>query len=66
MSSHSYPPALKNTVDLQLQTAFSECNWATVIRLADKRAKSLKDPYYEVCLVPHRQPFVTQWVLTPC
>jgi len=42
------PPSLKNTVDMQLQSAFSDGNWSTVIRLADKRAKSLKDPYYEV------------------
>ncbi|KAK3940885.1 N-acetyltransferase B complex non catalytic subunit-domain-containing protein [Diplogelasinospora grovesii] len=40
-------PALKNSVDVQLQTAFSDGNWPSVIRLADKRAKSLKDPYYE-------------------
>ncbi|KAK3346105.1 N-acetyltransferase B complex non catalytic subunit-domain-containing protein [Lasiosphaeria hispida] len=41
-------PALKSSVDVQLQTAFSDGNWNSVIRLADKRAKSLKDPYYEV------------------
>lgn len=46
--SRYYTPALKKTVDLQLQNAFSEGHWAAVIRLADKRAKSLKDPYYEV------------------
>ncbi|KAK0712889.1 N-acetyltransferase B complex non catalytic subunit-domain-containing protein [Lasiosphaeria miniovina] len=40
-------PALKNSVDMQLQTAFSDGNWNTVARLADKRAKALKDPYYE-------------------
>ncbi|KAK4213132.1 N-acetyltransferase B complex non catalytic subunit-domain-containing protein [Rhypophila decipiens] len=40
-------PALKNSVDVQLQTAFSDGNWPSVIRLADKRFKSLKDPYYE-------------------
>jgi len=40
-------PALKSTVDVQLQTAFSDGNWNTVIRLADKRAKTLKDPYYD-------------------
>lgn len=42
-------PLLKNGVDIQLQSAFSEQNWATVIRLADKRAKASQDPYYEVC-----------------
>ncbi|KAK3486683.1 N-acetyltransferase B complex non catalytic subunit-domain-containing protein [Neurospora hispaniola] len=40
-------PALKNSVDVQLQTAFTDSNWNTVIRLADKRFKTLKDPYYE-------------------
>jgi len=45
-------PALKSTVDLQLQTAFNDANWNTVIRLADKRFRSLKDPYYEVRHAP--------------
>ncbi|KAK3321953.1 N-acetyltransferase B complex non catalytic subunit-domain-containing protein [Apodospora peruviana] len=40
-------PALKNSVDVPLQTAFSDGNWPTVIRLADKRFKTFKDPYYE-------------------
>ncbi|AEO60098.1 hypothetical protein MYCTH_2308952 [Thermothelomyces thermophilus ATCC 42464] len=40
-------PALKSSVDLQLQTAFRDGNWHTVIRLAAKRAATLKDPYYE-------------------
>ncbi|KAK0610996.1 N-acetyltransferase B complex non catalytic subunit-domain-containing protein [Immersiella caudata] len=44
-------PALKSSVDVQLQTAFSDGNWNSVIRLADKRAKSLKDPYYEAIKV---------------
>ncbi|KAL1853195.1 hypothetical protein VTK73DRAFT_9055 [Phialemonium thermophilum] len=49
MSSYSryFPPALKSTVDLQLQSAFGEGNWAAAARLAGKRAKSLQDPYYE-------------------
>ncbi|CAK7210671.1 hypothetical protein SBRCBS47491_000854 [Sporothrix bragantina] len=42
-------PPLKNGVDMQLQTAFAEQNWTTVIRLADKRQKVAKDSYYE-CL----------------
>lgn len=46
--SRHYRPALKNSVDVQLQTAFSDGNWQSVVRLADKRAKSLKDPYYDV------------------
>ena len=41
-------PRLKNGVDLQLQSAFSDGNWPVVIRLAEKRARSLNDPYYEV------------------
>lgn len=41
-------PYLKYNVDLQLQTAWQEGNWAVTARLADKRAKALKDPYYEV------------------
>lgn len=41
-------PTLKNGVDLQLQSAFNDGNWAVVIRLADKRAKTLNDQYYEV------------------
>jgi hypothetical protein len=49
MSSYRYGhPALKHSVDVQLQTAFSDGNWNTVIRLAAKRAATLKDPYYEV------------------
>ncbi|KAJ4291433.1 hypothetical protein N0V88_006026 [Collariella sp. IMI 366227] len=48
MSSYRYGrPALKNSVDVQLQTAFSDGNWNTVIRLAARRAATLKDPYYE-------------------
>jgi hypothetical protein len=48
MSSYRYGrPALKSNVDVQLQTAFSDGNWSTVIRLAAKRAATLKDPYYE-------------------
>jgi len=50
MSSYRYGrPALKSTVDVQLQTAFSDGNWSSVVRLATKRAATLKDPYYEVC-----------------
>lgn len=45
---HRQKPRLKNGVDLQLQSAFSEENWAIVSRLAEKRAKALKDQYYEV------------------
>ncbi|ERS95661.1 hypothetical protein HMPREF1624_07735 [Sporothrix schenckii ATCC 58251] len=44
-------PRLKNGVDMQLQAAFAEQNWTTVIRLADKRHKASKDPYYEVVKV---------------
>ncbi|KAK4241209.1 N-acetyltransferase B complex non catalytic subunit-domain-containing protein [Achaetomium macrosporum] len=44
-------PALRANVDVQLQTAFSDGNWNAVIRLAAKRAATLKDPYYEVIKV---------------
>ncbi|KAK4065909.1 uncharacterized protein Triagg1_8461 [Trichoderma aggressivum f. europaeum] len=40
-------PHLKNGVDLQLQSAFQDGNWPVVIRLAEKRAKTLNDQYYE-------------------
>ena len=45
----AYQPQLKPGVDLQLQSAFAEGNWSAVARLSDKRARTLKDPYYEVC-----------------
>lgn len=50
MSSYGryYRPALKNSVDVQLQTAFNEGLWPTVVRLAAQRHKTKKDPYYEV------------------
>lgn len=41
-------PRLKNGVDLQLQSAFQDSNWPVVIRLAEKRARTLNDQYYEV------------------
>ncbi|KOS20857.1 hypothetical protein ESCO_004545 [Escovopsis weberi] len=41
-------PRLKNGVDLQLQSAFSDGNWQVAIRLADKRAKLLNDQYFQV------------------
>ncbi|CAK7272867.1 hypothetical protein SEPCBS119000_005346 [Sporothrix epigloea] len=40
-------PLLKNGVDMQLQSAFAEQKWTTVIRLAEKRLKISKDEYYE-------------------
>lgn len=49
MASYGYGrPALRSSVDVQLQSAFSDGNWNAVIRLAAKRAATLKDPYYEV------------------
>lgn len=67
--SRHYRPALKNSVDVQLQTAFSDGNWQSVIRLADKRAKSLKDPYYEVgaLLLPYNviALWLTVWWVCP-
>lgn len=52
MSSYPryYRPALKNSVDVQLQTAFNDGQWSTVTRLAAQRYKMKKDPYYEVSL----------------
>ncbi|KAK4229278.1 N-acetyltransferase B complex non catalytic subunit-domain-containing protein [Podospora fimiseda] len=48
MSNYAYsPPPLKNSVDMQLQSAFSDGNWPTVVRLASKRFATFKDPYYE-------------------
>ncbi|KAF5625101.1 hypothetical protein F52700_9476 [Fusarium sp. NRRL 52700] len=41
-------PKLKNGVDLQLQSVFNDGNWAGVIRLAEKRARTLNDQYYEI------------------
>ncbi|KAF7561402.1 hypothetical protein G7046_g2731 [Stylonectria norvegica] len=41
-------PPLKNGVDLQLQSAFNDGNWAVVIRLAEKRAKASNDQYFEI------------------
>jgi hypothetical protein len=41
-------PNLKNGVDLQLQSAFNDGNWAAVVRLAEKRARTFNDQYYEV------------------
>lgn len=43
-----FRPALKNSVDIQLQTAFNEGLWLSVVRLAAQRYKTKKDPYYEV------------------
>ncbi|EFW99937.1 hypothetical protein CMQ_255 [Grosmannia clavigera kw1407] len=48
------PPALKNGVDIQLQSAFADENWPTVIRLADKRAKASGDAYYEIAAIMDR------------
>lgn len=41
-------PRLKRGVDLQLQTAFDDGQWASVIRLAEKRFRTFNDPYFEV------------------
>ncbi|KAH8900932.1 hypothetical protein GQ53DRAFT_790362 [Thozetella sp. PMI_491] len=46
-ASRYYKPALRQTVDVQLQTAFSDGNWPTVVRLAEQRFRTLKDPYFE-------------------
>lgn len=44
----SQGPRLKNGTDIQLQTAFQDGNWATAIRLAEKRAKVSGDEYFQV------------------
>ncbi|KAF6838332.1 hypothetical protein CPLU01_02444 [Colletotrichum plurivorum] len=41
-------PQLRSGVDLQLQSAFNDGQWANVIRLAEKRFRTFNDPYYEV------------------
>ncbi|PSR84113.1 N-acetyltransferase B complex non catalytic subunit-domain-containing protein [Coniella lustricola] len=47
----NYRPDLKQTVDIQLQTAFNEGRWPSVVRLAAQRFKAKKDPYYEAVKV---------------
>lgn len=54
-----YRPALKNSVDVQLQTAFNEGLWPNVVRLAAQRFKAKKDPYYEVGCLNYTFPFYT-------
>ncbi|EQK99899.1 N-acetyltransferase B complex, non-catalytic subunit [Ophiocordyceps sinensis CO18] len=44
-------PRLRNGVDLQLQSAFQDGNWPVVIRLAEKRARTLQDQYFETVKV---------------
>ncbi|KAF5576439.1 hypothetical protein FPANT_10922 [Fusarium pseudoanthophilum] len=46
--NHRKVPNLKNGVDLQLQSAFNNGNWAVVVRLAEKRAQTSNDQYYEI------------------
>ncbi|POR34924.1 Uncharacterized protein TPAR_04852 [Tolypocladium paradoxum] len=41
-------PRLRNGVDLQLQSAFHDGNWPVAIRLAEKRARTLNDQYFEI------------------
>ncbi|QUC20999.1 uncharacterized protein UV8b_05240 [Ustilaginoidea virens] len=44
-------PRLRNGVDLQLQSAFQDGNWAVVVRLAQQRARTLNDQYFEIVRV---------------
>ncbi|PFH56890.1 hypothetical protein XA68_15817 [Ophiocordyceps unilateralis] len=44
-------PRLRNGVDLQLQSAFQDGNWPVAIRLAEKRARTSQDGYFEVVKV---------------
>jgi hypothetical protein len=46
--SRYYRPSLKAGIDIQLANAYNEGNWASVIRLAEKRGKTMNDPYYDV------------------
>jgi hypothetical protein len=50
---HRQRPPLRNGVDLQLQSAFYEGNWPVVARLAEKRARTFNDQYYEVRTLSH-------------
>lgn len=45
---HNQGPSLKHGVDLQLQEAFYRENWLVASRLAEKRARTFNDPYYQV------------------
>ncbi|KAF7553333.1 hypothetical protein G7Z17_g3684 [Cylindrodendrum hubeiense] len=44
-------PSLKNGVDLQLQSAFTDGNWAAVVRLAEKRVRTSNDQYHQIVKV---------------
>ncbi|KAG5926481.1 hypothetical protein E4U42_003280 [Claviceps africana] len=41
-------PRLRNGTDLQLQSAFQDGNWAVAMRLAQQRARTFNDQYFEV------------------
>ncbi|KAG5979309.1 hypothetical protein E4U55_005313 [Claviceps digitariae] len=41
-------PPLRNGTDLQLQSAFQDGNWAVAMRLAQQRARTFNDQYFEV------------------
>lgn len=43
-------PRLRNGVDLQLQSAFQDGNWAVAVRLAQQRARSSNDQYFDVTI----------------
>ncbi|PNY29927.1 Uncharacterized protein TCAP_00161 [Tolypocladium capitatum] len=42
-------PRLRNGVDPQLQSAFQDGNWSVVVRLAEKRVRTLNEQYFEIC-----------------
>lgn len=48
---HRQRPRLRNGVDIQLQSAFSDGNWPLVVQLSEKRARSFKDEYYDVSVI---------------
>ncbi|QPH15840.1 hypothetical protein C2857_000347 [Epichloe festucae Fl1] len=41
-------PRLRNGTDLQLQSAFQDGNWAAAMRLAQQRARTFNDQYFEI------------------
>lgn len=47
-------PRLRNGVDIQLQSAFQDGNWAVAMRLASQRARTFNDQYFDVRTQPMR------------
>ncbi|KAK2606451.1 hypothetical protein QQS21_003144 [Conoideocrella luteorostrata] len=47
----SQRPRLRNGVDIQLQSAFQDGNWPVAMRLAQQRARTFNDQYYDIVKV---------------